>query len=179
MKQGLYILSFLLCFSCIPLRIAPNIRTDKVMLASKFKSKLPKHYSFIFEDPKEADQFLNYISIKLSDKHQNQEGYFPFYLNENLYFLKFYEIEKVDKTLNLLPILIDSSLESKDQDPLFPDDHVSRTGHWYLLLTVFDDNRNDCLNPDFIDRDKILKYLTDLRLEYLNNEDYKEVILKN
>ena len=91
-----------------------------------------------------------------------------FYIDENLFFLKIFEIEKIDKTLNVVAFLIDSRREPKDKDLLFPDDHVNRAGHWDLLLSVFDDNKNDCLKPDYIYRDKILKYLTDLRLEYLN-----------
>ena len=91
-----------------------------------------------------------------------------FTLMKICFFMKIFEIEKIDKTLNVVAFLIDSRREPKDKDLLFPDGHVNRTGHWDLLLSVFDDNKNDCLKPDYIYRDKILKYLTDLRLEYLN-----------
>ena len=43
--------------SWIPLRIAANIKTDKVMVAKKFKRKLPKRHAFIFEDLKDANEF--------------------------------------------------------------------------------------------------------------------------
>ena len=38
-----YILMFAFLTSCIPLSFAPNIKTDKVKLAKRFKRDLPKH----------------------------------------------------------------------------------------------------------------------------------------
>jgi hypothetical protein len=50
--------------SCIPLSFAPKIKTDKVKLAKRFKRDLPKQHGFIFEDPKEADEFYTFINTK-------------------------------------------------------------------------------------------------------------------
>jgi hypothetical protein len=36
------------------LSYAPNIKTDKLKLAKRFKRDLPNQYGFIFENPKEA-----------------------------------------------------------------------------------------------------------------------------
>ena len=68
MKQLAIILVLLIFSSCIPLRIAPNIDDYKIKVAKKFKRKLPKTNAFIFEDPKEADAFYNYINIKYNLK---------------------------------------------------------------------------------------------------------------
>ncbi|MGB0280384.1 MAG: hypothetical protein ACPGAA_06325, partial [Flavobacteriaceae bacterium] len=43
---------------------APNIKTDKVKIAKRFKRDLPKRYGFIFEDTKEADEFYSFINTK-------------------------------------------------------------------------------------------------------------------
>ena len=60
----LYICIAAVSTSCIPLSFAPNIKTDKVKLAKRFKRDLPKRYGFIFEDPKEADDFYTFINTK-------------------------------------------------------------------------------------------------------------------
>lgn len=64
MKSLITVLIVLFITSCIPLRIAPKIDTDKVKVARKFKRGLPNQYAFIFEDPKEADEFYYYINDK-------------------------------------------------------------------------------------------------------------------
>jgi hypothetical protein len=166
------------CFSCIPLRIAPTIKTDKVMVAKKFKRKLPKLYAFIFEDPKEANEFYNYVNIKYELNHENVEWNVPFEISEKLFYFSFYEVEIPNKTLNLLPIFIDGALESKDYNPIFEESYISRTGHWYLAITVSDYTFKDCLKPDYIYREAILKYLSDLRIAYLKTSNYLETLLR-
>ena len=53
-----YILMFAFFTSCTPLSFAPNIKTDKVKLAKRFKRDLPKQHGFIFEDPKKQMSFI-------------------------------------------------------------------------------------------------------------------------
>ena len=53
---------FLVLFaqSCIPLKIAPNIKGEKIVNAKKFKKDLPKYQGFIFEDTKNANEFYEF-----------------------------------------------------------------------------------------------------------------------
>ncbi len=178
MKYSLLIICALLFFSCIPLRIAPTIKTDKVMVAKKFKRKLPKQHAFIFEDPKDANEFYNYVNTKYELNHDNVEWNVPFVIEGETFFFSFYETEIPDKTLNFLPFLIDAKLEQEGIDPLFEDAYVSRKGNWYLAITVADNKMKDCLKPEYIKRESILKYLRDLRIEYLNTDNYFEALLR-
>jgi hypothetical protein len=177
MKQ-LFLTLTLVCFtSCIPLRIAPNIKTDKVMLAKKFKRKLPKRFAFIFEDPKDANEFYNYVNTKYELNHQNVEWNVPFEVNDEMFYFSFHEVEIPTKTLNLLPIIIDTALYSKDKTPMFEDAYMSRMGNWYLAITVADDDMKDCLKQDYVKREVILNYLKEMRVEYLNTYNYLEALL--
>lgn len=166
------------CFSCIPLRIAPNIKTDKVMVAKKFKRKLPKRYAFIFEDPKDANEFYYYVNTKYELNHLDVEYNVPFIAEGKEYFFSFHETEIPDKTLNLGLIFVDLILESKDWDPMFVDDYETRKGNWYLVITVSDDAFNDCLKPNYNSREDILKYLRNLKMEYLTTSNYLEALLR-
>jgi hypothetical protein len=178
MKKGVLLISVFFYFSCIPLRIAPNIKSDKVMVAKKFKRKLPKRYAFIFEDPKEANEFYNYVNIKHELNHQDVEWNVPFEVDGELCYFSFYEVEIPDKTLNILPIFIDAALQSNDLEPMFEEAYTSRTGNWYLAITVVDDQGNDCLKENYVKREAILNYLKAMRVEYLNTHNYLEALLK-
>jgi hypothetical protein len=164
--------------SCIPLRIAPSIKTDKVMVAKKFKRQLPRQHAFIFEDPKDANEFYNYVNTKYELYHQVVESNVPFEIDGEFFYFSFFEVEIPDKTLNLLPIFFDLALDSKDINPWFEDLYTSRTGNWYLAITVADDTMKDCLKQNYIKRDVILKYLKDMRVEYLNTHNYLEALLR-
>jgi hypothetical protein len=179
MKELLPILVFFIFSSCIPLRIAPKIMDDKVMVAKKFKRSLPRNYAFIFQDPKNADEFYNFINMKFDLGYQDVEWNVPFSINDETYFLSFYETEIPTKTLNLIPIMVDFKRESNGNTPLFEDAHFSRIGNWYLVITVYNSEMRDCLEPQYESRSSVLKYLRDLRLEYLNTHNYLETLLKN
>ena len=178
MKKGVLLISVFFCFSCIPLRIAPNIKSDKVMLAKKFKRKLPKRYAFIFEDPKEANEFYNYVNTKHELNHQDVEWNVPFEVGGEIFYFSFYEVEIPDKTLNLLPIFIDGALHSNDSEPMFEELYTSRVGNWYLALTVTDNEMKDCLKENYAKREAILNYLKTMRVDYLNTYNYLEALLK-
>lgn len=79
----LVVLLIVFMFSCIPLRIAPKIETDKVMVARKFKRKIPKQNAFIFEDTKDANEFYNYVNIKYQLDHNDVEFNVPFVINRD------------------------------------------------------------------------------------------------
>jgi len=174
MKQLLILLSLFIFFSCIPLRIAPTIKDHKIMVAKKFKRDLPRDYAFVFKDPKDANEFYNYINTKYELNHQDVESNVSFFIDDEEFFFSFYETEIPTKTINLIPIVVDAKLEEKGHDPLLEDAEFSRMGNWYLAVTVSDASMNDCLNPNYRSRDKVLKYLRDLKTEYLNTHNYLE-----
>ena len=179
MKSLLIIfLSIFLLTSCIPLKIAPTIKEDKIKIAKRFKRHLPKQYALIFKDPKDADEFYHFINTKYRLNHKMVEDNVPFTIDGEEYSFSFYEVEKITKTINLLPFFLDAALDNKGYDPVFEDSYSSRKGHWYIALTSFDVGLNDVLDPENENREAIIKYLRDLRIEYLNSNNYLEALLK-
>ncbi|MDT8414436.1 MAG: hypothetical protein RQ735_03575 [Flavobacteriaceae bacterium] len=180
MKKALLFLAlFFFIFSCIPIRIAPNIKDDKVMMAKKFKRKLPRNYAFIFEDPKDANAFYNFINTKFDLGHQDVEYNVPFLIDGDVFFLSFYEVEIPTKTINLLPMIIDAKLEDSGNDPMFEDNYFSRIGNWYLVLEVTNQLTEDCLKPGHPSRVKVISYLRALQKEYLNTYNYVDAYFRN
>ena len=179
MKPSVIILLFVFLTSCIPVKIAPTIAGDKIMVAKKFKRKLPKQYSLIFEDPKEANEFYNFINTKYQLDHVNVESNVAFKIENQSFYFSFYETNKDTKTINLVPILVDAKRDANGSDPLFSDMHTSRKGKWYLVLIATDYDSNDCLNPKHPDSKIVKIYLRNLRVEYLNTSNYIESMLRN
>ncbi len=167
MKTLLPLFVFLMISSCIPFKIAPQFDSDKVMLAKKFKKKLPKKYALIFEDPKEENVFYDFIGRKYQLDYDHNNTDIPVAINGRIYFMSFYETEKTTRTINLFPILLDGYLMSKGQEPWLQDMEFSREGHWYLALIVTDINGEDCISPKSAYRKEVLQYLRSLRIEYL------------
>ena len=97
---------------------------------------------------------------------------------ETVYYFSFYEVDIPDKTLNILPILVDSALEANNNESIFEDSYVSRMGNWFLVITVTDKDNKDCLHPDYIQKEVILEYLRKMRVEYLNTSNYLDALLK-
>lgn len=179
MKSLLPILvSLFLLFSCIPLQIAPNIKEDKIKIGKRFQRHLPKHYALIFNDPKDADEFYYFINTKYQLNNESVEDNVPFKIDDNEFSFSFYEVERTTKTINLIPILIDAKLQSNDNDPVLEEIHTSRNGYWYIALFAIDTQMNDCLDPKHKNREKAIKYLRDLRKEYLNTNNYIDAMLK-
>ena len=179
MKPLLIVLGFFLFYSCIPLRIAPTIKEDKVMVAKKFKRHLPRNYAFIFEDRKDADEFYHFINTKYALDHLDVEWNVPITIDDEEVFLSFYEVEIPTKTINLIPIFIDVALNESGIGPILENEEFSRTGHWYLALTVSDVNLEDCLGPHHKHKKKVVEYLRELRSEYLRTSNYIEALLRN
>ena len=138
-KPLLALFSLFLFSSCIPLRIAPKIKDHKIIQGKRFKRSLPKRQMFIFEDPKEANAFYDYINTKFTLEHQQVYDDVPFRLNEKQFFFAFYEVEIPTKTINLIPIMIDGLLDQAEMDPVLEDVHSSRVGNWYLAIEVYSD----------------------------------------
>lgn len=178
MKGPLIIFILFLFTCCIPVRIAPKIKEEKVKIAKRFKRHLPKTYSYIFKDPKDADEFYNYINTIYQLNHKDVEFNVPVLINKNEYFISFYEVEIPTETINLVPVLIDAKLESVGSSGILQDVYVTRKGTWYIVLTVSDSKMNDSLHPKYTNRQEVLTFLKKLRLEYLNTTDYLNIFLR-
>jgi hypothetical protein len=178
MKQLYFLLILILTTSCIPYKIAPKIENQKIMVAKKFKKHLPKEYAFIFKDPKEANEFYKYINIKFQLNDVDVDYDVPITINEVQYFLSFYEAEKSTKTINLIPIAVDAALSNGNFDPALADSYVSRSGNWYLAITILDEDSLNCLEPLYPFREDIIEYLKALKQEYLTTHEYAEVLFK-
>lgn len=148
------------------------------MLAKKFKRKLQREYTFIFEDPKQANEFYKYINTKYQRQSKDVRYNTPIQIDGTTYYLSFDEIERQTETVNLVPIVIDAALEDNNAPKLLKDAHITRSGIWYILLTVRDEGLKDGLHPNYKNRDAIIKYLKNIRVEYLNTQNYLDILLK-
>jgi hypothetical protein len=165
-------------FSCIPLQIAPNIDGAKLYKGKKFKKNLPKQGVYVFEDPKDANEFYTYINAKFDIDYDIGGGNVPITIKNKKYFLTFYEVERNTKTVNLVPIVADAVMDSKGIDPVFENHYSSRSGSWYIALTVTDEDLHDNLKEDDPAYASIIKHLDHLRNEYLSTANYMEIYLK-
>ncbi|TXN37646.1 hypothetical protein FVB32_04985 [Flagellimonas hymeniacidonis] len=181
MKKFLLFLTLgIVLYSCIPIRIAPNIKDYKITNGKRFKRGLPKKTVFVFEDPKDANEFYNYINIKFELEDYYVDTEVPFMVENKPYYFSFYEVEIPTKTINLIPLAIDGILsEAADMGPLMEDVHASRFGNWHIAIEVFSDTEKDCLSEDSISKDIVLPYLRNLKQEYLSTHNYNEVVFKN
>lgn len=185
MKKSLLLLGLSIMVSCIPFRIAPQIEDYRLTSGKRFKKGLPKKTTFIFEDPKEANEFYNYVNIKfhLDDFYVAVEV--PFMIDNETYFFSFYEVEIQDKALNLAPVfadvLLNEALGNDNFEPVISNatNTVSRSGNWYIAIEVFSKEEKDCLNKDALNQTKVLTYLRALKEEYLSTTNYNEVVFKN
>lgn len=177
MKKFLIFVLAITIVSCIPTQVAPKFKGHKIMQAKKFKRKLPRETSFIFKDPKDADQFYYYINKKYNLNHKDVGLNTPFLLNGKTYYLTYHEVERTDKTANIGLALFDLVLEDKTGVKVFENNYSSRKGHWYLILTVYDDNVNNCLLNKHPDKSIIIQYLKDLKQEYITTHNYEELLL--
>lgn len=178
MRKLSYILLFSICYSCIPLQIAPNLEEGKVYKPKKFKRSLPKQHAFVFTDPKDADEFYYYLNAKFTLDPEGLGNNIPIMIDNRRYFLSFYETEKSTQTLNLLPLAIDATLVANDSEPILDEIYTSRTGNWYIALTISDIGHQDALNPEYRDVQKITSYVTQLHKEYLTTQNYSALLLK-
>lgn len=164
--------------SCIPLRIAPTIDNYKITQGKKFKRSLPKRQMFVFEDSKKAKEFYIFINTKFELDAIDVYDNVPFESNGEQYFFSWYEVEIVDKSINVVPVLVDFILLASDMNPVFEEDYSSRRGNWYLAIEVYSDKDSDCLLETSLSREAVLKYLRALKKEYLATHNYNETLFK-
>lgn len=179
MRSLFTLLGIFLIVSCIPLRIAPKIKGDKIKIAIKFKRKLPNKYAYIFKDPKVEDAFFRFMDEQYKLNGQDVDRDIPFEIESEIFFLSFYEVEIPTKTINLIPIIVNVILASKDIDPIMWDLQFTRIGHWYFVLTVTNSNLEDCLTPNYLLRSKIVDYLRTLKFTYYNSPVDTAVSMEN
>ena len=186
MKAFLFIaISFFFLSSCIPLRIAPDIDNYRITKGKSFKRNLPKREMFVFEDPKDAGHFYNYVDTKFQLNNDNVYDDVPFKVEELQYFFSFYEVEIPDKSINLFPIVLDvfvnAALGHDEIDPIFSDGGpgFSRVGNWFIAIEVYSDLEKDCLQINSLSREVVLEYLRTLKKEYLSTQNHNEVVFKN
>ena len=179
MKQLLVYL-FLCSFfsSCIPLSFAPNIDTDKVKLAKRFKRDLPKRYGFIFEDPKEVDEFFEFINTKYELPGIDRK--IPLWIDKKPLIMNIYERRRTTSTLNFIPILIDAALSGEDGGVpgFFNSFYTTRNEKWFIIITLTDLNGQDALAPAYDKRNANLSFLRSLQKEYLNTANYMEAYFR-
>ncbi|WP_179315430.1 hypothetical protein [Winogradskyella undariae] len=165
--------------SCIPVKIAPRFKNQdyKIMLAKKFQKDMPRETSFIFKDSKDAEEFYNYINKKYHLNHIDVGYNVPFELENETLYLSYYEAERTDEKVNLPFALIDAKRESNGNSRLFEGNYGTRTGHWYIILTVYDKNIKNCLIDKHPLKEKTIQYLKELKQEYLTTQNYEELLL--
>lgn len=166
---------FLLCcfiISCIPTNIKPKIEDHKIQKAAKFKKKLPNDYAFIFEDPKEENEFHIYLNDHFKPENQDFERGLKIKIENQDYYMSFYETERTSKTINLVPILIDAKREQNGKDAILADLHTSRSGAWFFLINVFDQNGEDVFNPNHSEQAEVRRFLLELKNDYLSTQNY-------
>lgn len=178
MKNLIFTLLLITTMSCIPYKVAPKFKNEdyKIVQAKKFKRKLSNKTSFIFKDPKDADEFYNYINTKFQLNGINVDNNVEFKIDDKSYYLSFTETEIEDKAVILPLVAIDAKREQNGNDALFADSHISRVGHWYLILTVYDENVNNCLLDKHPMKSEVVKYLKQLKQEYLTTHNYEELL---
>jgi hypothetical protein len=176
-KLPIFALAILMS-SCIPYKIAPRFKNEdyKIMKAKKFKRKQPRETSFIFKDPKDADQFYYYINKKYNLNHKDVGLNTPFQFNGKTYYLSYREVKRTDETANIGLALVDLVLNEKVGTTVFHNNYSSRKGHWYIILTVYDDDVSNCLLDKHPDKSIIVEYLKDLKHEYLTTSNYEELL---
>lgn len=171
---GAFLTFFLV--GCIPLSFAPNIKTDKVKIAKRFKRNLPKQYAFIFEDPKEADEFFDYLNTKYQLPGIDRK--IPIWISMKPYIMNFYERKRTDSSLNLIPIFADGVISAKTDQTFFDAFYTIKDEKWYVVITITDLNGKDGLAPKYPKRDTVVSFLRALKKEYLNTANYMEAYFR-
>lgn len=170
-------------WSCIPIRVAPTISDYKISKGKRFKKGLSKRNFFIFEDPKEANEFYNFVNTKFQLQGLNVYDDVPFNVNNKQYFFAFYEVSIPDKTLNLAPTLfnvaVSKALNLEENEEFVPADEMTRKDQWYIAIEVYSDLEKDCLHQDSFSKQSVLTYLRNLKKEYLTTHNYNETLFRN
>ncbi len=91
MKKLVLLASCLAITACIPVKFAPKFKNEdyKVMVAKKFQKKMPRETAFIFKDPKDPEEFYNYINKKYRLNDVDVGYNVPFQLHDETLYLTY------------------------------------------------------------------------------------------
>ncbi|WP_299128825.1 hypothetical protein [uncultured Winogradskyella sp.] len=178
MKNLIAIALLIVATSCIPYKIAPKFKDKgyKIVRGQKFKRTLPNETSYIFKDPKDANEFYNYLNTKYSLNHTNVGLNTPITIENNKYTLSYYEAERSDEIANIGLVATDLVLKEKTGITAFEDNYSSRKGHWYIVITLHDENLNNGLLENHPKYKELVQFLKKLQKEYLNTFNYEELL---
>ena len=144
------------------------------------KKGLPKKTVFVFEGPKDANEFYDCINTKFQLNDYYVDLQVPFLMDGQIFYFSFHEVKIPAKTINLIPLALDVVLnQAADMDPVFEKAHTWRRGSWYIAMEVFSDSEEDSLLEGSVSREVVLSYLRDLKNEYLATDNYNEIVFKN
>ena len=147
------------------------------MRANKFQRKMPRETSFIFKDSKDANEFYTYINKKYKLNDMDVGINTPIQIDGQTLYLSYHEAERTDETINIPLVVIDAKRESNGNFRMFEDNYSSRTGHWYILLTVYDEAITNCLKVKHPMKAKTIQYLKNLKQEYMSTQNYEALLL--
>ncbi|MCR9226376.1 MAG: hypothetical protein NXH90_03010 [Flavobacteriaceae bacterium] len=160
--------------------MAPKIKKDKLAHGKRFKKGVAKKTVFVFECPKDANEFYDCINTKLQLNDYYVDVQAPFLMDGQIFCFSFYEVEISTKTINLIPLALDVAFnQAAYMDPVFEKAHTWRRGSWYIAMEVFSDSEEDSLLEGSVSREVVLSYLRDLKNEYSATDNYNETVFKN
>lgn len=137
---------------------------------------MPRETAFIFKDPKQADEFYQYINKKYRLNDRDVGINVPFQLEGERLYLSYYEAERTDKSVNLPLVAIDAKRQRNGNNRLFEGNYTNRTGHWYIIITINDEMLKNCLIDKHPLKEKTIQYLRDLKQEYLTTTNYEALL---
>ncbi|MBS9461288.1 hypothetical protein KIM67_02610 [Flagellimonas sp. 389] len=163
-----FLLILVVC-SCTPFQTAPTIDDYQITKGAQLKEGLPEKNLFVFEDPKDANEFYNYINTKFNLENYYVDVEVPFNLDGRNYFLSFYEVEMLDRTVDtfgtVLGIIAGEELEEEPEE-----------FKHYIAIEVFSSIENDCLKETYPSRESIVTHLNILKNEYLNGRNWNRLV---
>ena len=116
--------------------------------------------AFVFENNKKILPFQEFAvnHFKLSTYNQKE---IPFTYNNNNFILHIYDVDEINKYINT------SDFTLKNQIP-----NASKVNNLsdFIVLSVINDKNEDCLQDQSLYQNMILKYLKNLKEEYLKND---------
>ncbi|GAA4280082.1 hypothetical protein GCM10022260_05030 [Gaetbulibacter aestuarii] len=150
------------------MRVPPSIKNYEVKIAKKFKGDLPERYAFIFEDNYPEGFFYNFMDRRFERNGVNVNRFVPIEVDSSTYYMSFYEVKRIDKSVSLLNLFINGEMET-DVDA--EDSDVSKEDYWYIAITVSDQMDQDVLNKSYKTQAKVVDYLRALQLSYQNSSN--------
>jgi nitrogen regulatory protein PII-like uncharacterized protein len=119
--------------------------------------------------------------VKFNRNHINSESNIPITIDDQIYYMTFFEVERASKTINLLPMAVDALLKVNNlgSGDTFQNTYAKRSGSWYISIVVLDDAMKDVLAEETIVQEKVVSSLRALKQEYLSTANYQEIYFKN